>query len=66
MVGCGACGCIRIVVVIVVGWLWICFIAEVGGRLMCVMFVVGEMRVKSIVFVGQPNNLDEKREFLGY
>ena len=67
VVGCGACGCNRIVVVIVVGCLWFCFVGEVGGgRLMCVGFVVGEMRVVPIVFVGQPNTLDETRAFLGY
>ena len=38
----------------------------IGGRLMCVGFVVGEMRVVPIVFVGQPNTLDETRVFLGY
>ena len=38
----------------------------VGGRLMCVRFVAGEMRVVPIVFVGQPNTLDETRAFQGY
>ena len=33
----------------------------VGGRLMCVGFVVGEMRVVPIVFMGQPNTLDKTR-----
>ena len=66
VVGCGAYGCIRIVVVIVVGWLWICIIGVVGGRLMCVEFVVGDLRFVHIVFVGQPNTSNETHAFLGY
>ena len=42
------------------------FCLGVGGRLLCVGFVVGETRVVPIVFVGRPNTSDETRAFLGY
>ena len=66
VVGCGAYGCIGIEVVIGVGWLWICIIGEVGGRMLCVRFVVGDLRFVPIMFVGQPNTSDETHAFLGY
>ena len=65
VVGCGAFGCNCIVVANVVECLWFCFIGGVGGRLMCVGFVVREMRVMPMMLVGQPNTLDETRVFLG-
>ena len=66
VVGYGAFECNCVVVGTVVGCLWFCFVWGVGGRLMCVGFVVGEMRVVPIVFVGQPNTLDETHAFLRY
>ena len=66
MVGFGVCGCNCIVVATRVGCLWFCFVWGVSGRLMCVGFVVGETRVVPIIFVGQPNTLDETRAFQGY
>ena len=65
VVECGAYEYIRIEVVIVVGWLWICIVGVVGGRLMCVGFVVGNLRFVSIV-LGQPNTSNETRVFMGY
>ena len=66
VVRCGAYGCIGIEVVIGDGWLWICIVGVVGGMLMCVGFIVGDLRFVPIEFVGQPNTSDETHAFLGY
>ena len=66
VVGCVAFECNCVVVGTVVGCLWVCFFWGVGGRLMGFGFVDGEMRVVPIVFVGQPNTLDETHAFLSY
>ena len=64
-IGCGAYGCIVIEVVIVVGLLWIYIVVVFGGRLMCVGFVVEDLRFVSIMFVGRPNTSDETHAFMG-